>query len=414
MNNGTVAPARTFTDADNVWGNGTNSSGQSAAVDAHFGAAMTFDYYKNVHGRNGIFGNGAGVPTRVHFGSSYVNAFWDGAQMTYGDGASNAQPADRARRGRPRDEPRRHRGARRAAWSTPASPAASTRRPATSSAPWSSSTPTTPATPATTSSARRSTSTATARRCATCTTRRSTVPRTPAGPPATEERQRALLVRRRATTSSSCSPRAPAPPRTAPRPVCGSAPAVTGIGRAKAEKIWYRALDVYFTSNTSYVNTTTPSNTARAYTLRAATDLYGLCSTAVQGRPGGVDRGQRGRQRRGLRRPNDFSSRSRRPRRRDGQPGHRRDRLDRARHRLRPDDRVLRVGPAQRRDRVVQPDLGHHRRLVDPDASHVRLDPGRHLPGHHHGHRHRRDAHHHVHADGQRRSRAARAPTRPT
>ena len=62
-------------------------------------------------------------------------------------------------------------------------------------------------------------------------------------------------------------------------PVCGSAPAVTGIGRAKAEKIWFRALDVYFTSNTRYVNTTTPSNTARAYSLKAATDLYGTCST---------------------------------------------------------------------------------------------------------------------------------------
>ncbi len=61
-------------------------------------------------------------------------------------------------------------------------------------------------------------------------------------------------------------------------PVCGSAPAVVGIGRAKAEKIWYRALDVYFTSNTSYVNTSNPANTARAYTLRAATDLHGTCS----------------------------------------------------------------------------------------------------------------------------------------
>src|SRR4030095_83667 len=62
-------------------------------------------------------------------------------------------------------------------------------------------------------------------------------------------------------------------------PLCGSAPGMTGIGRAKAERIWFRALDVYFTSNTSYVNTTNPANTSRAYTLRAATDLYGLCST---------------------------------------------------------------------------------------------------------------------------------------
>ncbi|WP_191844507.1 proprotein convertase P-domain-containing protein, partial [Catellatospora chokoriensis] len=61
-------------------------------------------------------------------------------------------------------------------------------------------------------------------------------------------------------------------------PVCGSAPAVVGIGRTKAEKIWYRALDVYFTSSTRYVLTSNPANTARAYTLRAATDLYGTCS----------------------------------------------------------------------------------------------------------------------------------------
>ncbi|MEU6075347.1 proprotein convertase P-domain-containing protein, partial [Micromonospora sp. NPDC047074] len=46
----------------------------------------------------------------------------------------------------------------------------------------------------------------------------------------------------------------------------------------KAEKIWWRALDAYFTSNTAYVNTSNPANTARAYTLRAATDLHGICS----------------------------------------------------------------------------------------------------------------------------------------
>jgi Thermolysin metallopeptidase, alpha-helical domain/Thermolysin metallopeptidase, catalytic domain len=62
-------------------------------------------------------------------------------------------------------------------------------------------------------------------------------------------------------------------------PVCGSAPAVVGIGLAKAERIWFRALDVYFTSTTGYVSRANPANTARASTLSAATDLYGLCST---------------------------------------------------------------------------------------------------------------------------------------
>ena len=39
-----------------------------------------------VHGRNGIFDNGASSFNRVHYGNGYVNAFWDGTKMTYGDG----------------------------------------------------------------------------------------------------------------------------------------------------------------------------------------------------------------------------------------------------------------------------------------------------------------------------------------
>jgi len=43
---------------------------------------------------------------------------------------------------------------------------------------------------------------------------------------------------------------------------------VTGISRAKAEKIWYRALTVYMTSSTNF-------KAARTATLSAAKDLYG-------------------------------------------------------------------------------------------------------------------------------------------
>lgn len=75
-----------FTDADNVWGTGTNANRQSAAVDAAYGQAKTWDYFKNAHGRNGIWNTGKGSPSRVHYGNAYVNAFWDGKQMTYGDG----------------------------------------------------------------------------------------------------------------------------------------------------------------------------------------------------------------------------------------------------------------------------------------------------------------------------------------
>jgi Zn-dependent metalloprotease len=46
---------------------------------------------------------------------------------------------------------------------------------------------------------------------------------------------------------------------------------VTGITRAKAERIWYRALTVYMTSGTNYAS-------ARVATLNAASDLYGATS----------------------------------------------------------------------------------------------------------------------------------------
>ena len=87
LNNGTSGGS-VFTDADNIWGNGLVSSSQSAAVDAQYGTAVTWDYFKNVHGRNGIANNGTGAYSRVHYSSRYNNAFWSDSCfcMTYGDG----------------------------------------------------------------------------------------------------------------------------------------------------------------------------------------------------------------------------------------------------------------------------------------------------------------------------------------
>lgn len=88
MNNRGFGRGTLFTDADNAWGDGTTASRQSAAVDAAFGAAVTWDYYKIVHGRNGIANDGKGANSRVHYKRNYANAFWnDGCFcMTYGDG----------------------------------------------------------------------------------------------------------------------------------------------------------------------------------------------------------------------------------------------------------------------------------------------------------------------------------------
>ncbi len=92
LNGATSGNGTTFTDPDDTWGSGTTANRQTAGVDAHFGAQLTWDYYKNVHGRNGIFNNGQGARSRVHYGNAYVNAFWDGTQMTYGDGSGNSRP----------------------------------------------------------------------------------------------------------------------------------------------------------------------------------------------------------------------------------------------------------------------------------------------------------------------------------
>ncbi|MFU8874887.1 M4 family metallopeptidase [Micromonospora sp. SL4-19] len=278
MNNTTTGTCTTFTDADNTWGTGANSSRQSAGVDAHFGAAKTFDYFKNVHGRNGIFGNGAGVPSRVHYGSNYVNAYWDGSQMTYGDGSGNSRPlvaldvaghemshgvTENVVTGgltysgesgglneatsdifgtmvefyaNAPSDPGDYQIGEKININGNGTPLRYMYNPSldgSSHSCWSTST-------------------------------KNVDVHYSSGP---ANHFFFNLAEGTGSTAYGTSP------------VCGSAPAVTGIGRAKAEKIWYRALDVYFTSNTSYVNTSNPANTARAYTLRAATDLYGSCST---------------------------------------------------------------------------------------------------------------------------------------
>ncbi|WP_255574653.1 M4 family metallopeptidase [Austwickia sp. TVS 96-490-7B] len=81
-----------FSSTKDVWGDGTQKNRASAAVDALFGAQKTYDYYQNIHKRAGIWDNGKGAVSRVHYGQSYDNAFWDGEQMTYGDGENDALP----------------------------------------------------------------------------------------------------------------------------------------------------------------------------------------------------------------------------------------------------------------------------------------------------------------------------------
>jgi len=75
-----------FTDNDNNWIEWNNAAQDDAALDAHYGAQATYDYFSEKHNRNSYDNNGAILYSYVHYDTGYDNAFWDGNRMTYGDG----------------------------------------------------------------------------------------------------------------------------------------------------------------------------------------------------------------------------------------------------------------------------------------------------------------------------------------
>ncbi|GAA4027571.1 hypothetical protein GCM10022409_09470 [Hymenobacter glaciei] len=88
------AKAVDFIDADNNWtaAEYNNANFDNVAGDAHVGAEATYDYWKNVHGRNSYDNAGAIIKSYVHYSRSYENAYWNGSVMTYGDGATRFRP----------------------------------------------------------------------------------------------------------------------------------------------------------------------------------------------------------------------------------------------------------------------------------------------------------------------------------
>ena len=265
-----------LSDADNTWGNGKADDPQTAAVDAAYGAQLTYDYYLKFFGRKGVANNGRGVVSRVHVGDQLENAFWDGKQMNYGDGRDNAHPlveldvaAHEMTHGVtqfsvPNDltyagesgglneatsdifgtmvefwaanpnDPGDYDIAERLDLNGNGTPLRYMYNPSLDGA---------------------------SHGCWSTTTKDVDVHYSSG----VANHFFFDLAEGTGKTKYGTSP------------VCGNAPSVTGIGRDKAQQIWYRALDVYFTSSTSYVNTAKPDNTARAYTLSAAGDLYGKC-----------------------------------------------------------------------------------------------------------------------------------------
>ena len=84
----TRTSGQVYKDSDNAWGNYGVSDKATVAADAQYGAAVTWDFYRDVLGRNGIANDGKGSYSRVHYGTRYGNAYWSDTCfcMTYGDG----------------------------------------------------------------------------------------------------------------------------------------------------------------------------------------------------------------------------------------------------------------------------------------------------------------------------------------
>lgn len=267
------------TDVDNEWGDGTLADRQTIAADAHYGLGVAYDYFKDMHNHLGIAGDGQYVLARVHFGDQFSNAFWSGGNrsMTFGDGTGNTHPfttLDVVGHEWTHGVTEHLAGLIYAGESGALHEATSDIFGASMEFYAAN-----PADPGEYEIGER-------------------IDDSP--PPGGALRY--LYNPGKDGLSYSCY--WGKFPDTFPvhfssgvanhfffnlaegngdtpwglSPLCQTQLSVTGIGRTAAERIWFRALDVYFVSNTGYSDEANPANTARAYTIKAASDLYGRCS----------------------------------------------------------------------------------------------------------------------------------------
>lgn len=77
-----------FTNSTKTW-NIANAAKDEAALDCHFGAEQTYDYYYDSLNYNSFDGNGSKLLQYVHYDFGYFNAFWTGSYSCYGDGTND-------------------------------------------------------------------------------------------------------------------------------------------------------------------------------------------------------------------------------------------------------------------------------------------------------------------------------------
>lgn len=275
MNNGTSQCSIHFPDEDGIWGDGNVADRQTAAADAHYGAGIAHDYFKSVHGRDGVWDDGRGVTSRVHFGNNVDNAFWNGSSMTYGDGWDNQHPfvsldivGHEMTHGVTQNAAGLVYKGESGGLNEASSDIFGTMIEFHAANPYD------PGDYEIGEKAAGSSTGGGFRRMYnpfwySCYHPSLAFhdPHEASGP---ANHFFFNLAEGSGDTQYGFSP------------LCGNAPPVKGIGRKDAEQIWFRALNAYFISNTSYVNADNPPNTARAYTLTAAADIFGRCSAQVK------------------------------------------------------------------------------------------------------------------------------------
>ena len=89
-----ASASRMVYDSQHLWEQRVNlvrSEGEPVTADDDVNkiydyAGITRDFFKNFLGRNSIDNLGMDLILNVHHGDNYMNAFWDGDEMTFGDG----------------------------------------------------------------------------------------------------------------------------------------------------------------------------------------------------------------------------------------------------------------------------------------------------------------------------------------
>ena len=84
---------------DHVSSNSSGFNGKQTGVSAQYNGGQAYQYFKNIHERESINGNGGNVIGLINIsdddGSSLGNAFWNGIAMFYGNGDNSFKPLAR-------------------------------------------------------------------------------------------------------------------------------------------------------------------------------------------------------------------------------------------------------------------------------------------------------------------------------